>query len=273
MIKNVRIIPGCIACKTCENICPQVFHIEGTSRVIGYDFEKYRQAVLRAERMCPVNVIKVDRDDTEAVAEAFAEATLIESRYLTRDVLALSFGVREFSAVAGQYVSVRLRDSDGEFVRSYSLVEFSAAQITLWVKILPDGRGGRVLSSLAAGDRVGISEALGHFVVAEPDIPHAFVATGTGLAPVIPMLRALPADTPKLVFFGVRTQADVFAADILSAIPNTRTIITCSRPSDAWSGERGRVTDHLQHITSDMHVSICGNPAMVDAVERTLTDR
>ncbi|HRI36280.1 MAG TPA: ferredoxin [bacterium] len=91
MIKSVEVKPGCIACKTCQGICPQVFRVEGTSQVIGYDFEKYRQALLRAEKMCPVNVIKVDRDDTEETGDIFAHVTLTQYADLTPDVREFCF--------------------------------------------------------------------------------------------------------------------------------------------------------------------------------------
>jgi ferredoxin-NADP reductase/ferredoxin len=248
MIKSVEVVPGCIACKTCEGICPQVFKVEGTSHVIGYDFERYRQAVLRAERMCPVNVIKVERDDADEVADVFSQGILAKRTDLTADVLELRFFVKNFSAIPGQYVSLRLRDDAGEFIRSYSLVDFSESHFTLCVKILADGRGGRVLSRLSSGDAVSVSPAVGHFTLRDTSAPKVFIATGTGLAPMMAMLSATPDTTPRVVIFGVRLQEDLFYLDQLHAYPNTRVIATLSSPTANWTGDRGRVLAHLDAV-------------------------
>ena len=58
-IKDVKVIPGCISCRTCENVCPSVFKVDPKSRVITDSYEGKESEILQAEAMCPVNVIKV----------------------------------------------------------------------------------------------------------------------------------------------------------------------------------------------------------------------
>ena len=62
MIKSVSIAPGCIACKNCESICPSIFKVDGTSRVINHNYKEHIQKILKARDMCPVQVIKVEAE-------------------------------------------------------------------------------------------------------------------------------------------------------------------------------------------------------------------
>ena len=56
-IKSVWIEEDCIACGTCEGICPEVFQVTDRSRVNeGVNFNDYEEPA----ESCPVSVIKYD---------------------------------------------------------------------------------------------------------------------------------------------------------------------------------------------------------------------
>ncbi len=60
-IKNVKIVPGCISCGSCEAICPKVFEVKDIAYVKkGVDFNTVADDVREAADMCPVNVIQVE---------------------------------------------------------------------------------------------------------------------------------------------------------------------------------------------------------------------
>ena len=60
-IKSVWIEEDCIACGTCEGICPEVFQVTDRSRVKeGVDFNDYEEGIKEAAESCPVSVIKYD---------------------------------------------------------------------------------------------------------------------------------------------------------------------------------------------------------------------
>jgi len=60
-MKNVTIVPGCISCGTCEEVCPSVFVVKGISEVKpDADLQKHAELVREAADLCPVNVIKVE---------------------------------------------------------------------------------------------------------------------------------------------------------------------------------------------------------------------
>lgn len=60
-IRGVRIVPGCISCCACEEHCPEVFLVVGTSQVRpGVDPNDFEGGVRLAAEVCPVAVIQVD---------------------------------------------------------------------------------------------------------------------------------------------------------------------------------------------------------------------
>ncbi len=60
-MKKVYIVPGCISCGTCEQICPDVFEVNGIAKVKdGADLKKNSELIKEAAEMCPVSVIKYE---------------------------------------------------------------------------------------------------------------------------------------------------------------------------------------------------------------------
>lgn len=64
-IKQVWIEAGCISCKLCQDIAPQVFLVEDDRDCVvkadaGRHFASLREDIEQAMRDCPVEVIKID---------------------------------------------------------------------------------------------------------------------------------------------------------------------------------------------------------------------
>lgn len=58
-ITKVWIEEGCIACGSCEQICPEVFRVTDQSRVQeGVNFADYEAQIIEAAECCPAEVIK-----------------------------------------------------------------------------------------------------------------------------------------------------------------------------------------------------------------------
>jgi len=58
-ITKVWIEEGCIACGSCEQICPDVFRVTDQSRVQeGVSFADYEAQIKEAAECCPAEVIK-----------------------------------------------------------------------------------------------------------------------------------------------------------------------------------------------------------------------
>ena len=60
-IKKLWIIPGCIACGECQDICPEVFYVSDECHIIqDTDLNKNAEKIKEAADICPVEVIKYD---------------------------------------------------------------------------------------------------------------------------------------------------------------------------------------------------------------------
>lgn len=133
MINNVKIIPGCIACRNCEKICPLVFKVQGQSEVISQDTAGIEEQVLEAARMCPVQVIKVDHNGERQEKEV---AQFISKTMLNKHIVELHFAAKNFKYTPGQYVSLFMEDAKGSFSRAYSIADADKKSFTLTIKLL-----------------------------------------------------------------------------------------------------------------------------------------
>jgi ferredoxin-NADP reductase len=133
---------------------------------------------------------------------------------------------------------------------------------------------------------VHLGRAKGLFVLDEDDDrAHLLVASGTGIAPFVSMVRALAdRDRPPriVVVHGVSRAADLAYRDLLEAWDAAglvRYLPTVSRPDDpgsaGWTGRTGLTETAL----ADAHAALgpgpsvaylCGNPGMVDGAGRAL---
>lgn len=276
-ITSAKVIPGCISCKNCENICPEIFKVDPTSQVISDKFNQNAIKLLMAEKMCPVNVIKVEKQGTYNLETPTAK--LESKRYLTPDVLELVFSCDKFEFIPGQYVSLQMSDIRWDFSRSYSIVSGSENSFTLTVKLLERWRGSSYLRKLwnrswktafIKKREVEYMWPLWDFHLQDTQKRKIMIATGTGLAPMIAMLEATPDYVEKIVVFWGRYEHDLYYLDKLKEFKNTELRLCVSRPSDDYTGKNWRVTDYIHDIDPNDEVYICGNPDMVEQVAKTL---
>jgi Na+-transporting NADH:ubiquinone oxidoreductase subunit F len=122
----------------------------------------------------------------------------------------------------------------------------------------------------------------GDFYFRDSEREILLIATGTGLAPIMSILRHIQSERiqrKSTLFFGTRYQEDLFKVDELRVmekeIPTFTYIPTLSREAEDthWEGKRGRVTDLIDELLperADYDVYICGNPEMVDSCAERL---
>lgn len=114
--------------------------------------------------------------------------------------------------------------------------------------------------------------------------PIICIAGGSGLAPVVSVLRGIAeatgnADSP-ILFYGARTPDDIVAPDIFSDIPGFDPlrqyipVVSEIGPGDDWQGPTGFLHEYLAEVLSETCVNndyyIAGPPPMVEAVRRHL---
>ncbi|MBN8524843.1 MAG: PepSY-associated TM helix domain-containing protein [Planctomycetes bacterium] len=271
---RVAVSTGCNGMGSCVRLAPQVFRIDpatGRADVLLDDCSPHREAVLQASRSCPFVQVEIDGVPLQ---ERIDDATVIACERLTPDIVELRLRRPGFAFVPGQYVFLRLDDEAGQFFRTYSVVGSADGVVTLCIRLVGNGRAGRVLAAIRPSVRVGLSQAKGLFALRSPDRPKLFVTGGTGLAPVVPMCEAAPA-ARKLVVIGARAAKDLFWLERLRAIPNTEVVPVVQNPGPGWNGAVGLSTAPLESLdVADWpEVYTCGSPGMVEAVRKTLVSR
>ncbi len=174
--------------------------------------------------------------------------------------------------------------------RAYSIASSSRERefVEFYITLVQSGSLTPRLFALAAGDRLWLGPKItGLFTLEEvpADRDVVLVATGTGLAPYMSMLRtALPGAGARrwAVLLGARHSWDLgYHAELVTMqrlSPRFDYVPTISRPNEEpvpWGGRTGHVSDlwldgALEAVwgrrpaPADTHVFLCGNPAMVD---------
>jgi CDP-4-dehydro-6-deoxyglucose reductase, E3 len=188
---------------------------------------------------------------------------------------------------AGQFVTLAVgKDAAGRDVRrSYSIASPSdqADRLRFIVRIVPGGPASDYWMALPLEAELDMTGPHGFFML---DEHHAgdvvFAATGTGLAPVLPMLSELERRREpgrRLVYWGLRHETDLFLTDEVDAAcaaAGADLYTYLSRPTPAWTGLTGRITGPVLDAFPGLHAPtyyIVGNGAMIDELKRSLVSR
>ncbi len=159
-------------------------------------------------------------------------ARLVETRDETATARTLRFAVPDWPGhLAGQHVDLRLTAEDGYTAqRSYSLSAPADGEfIEVTVQLVPGGEVSPYLvRDIEVGDVVEVLGPLGGWFVWRPEQPEPvlLIGGGSGVAPLMAMIRARPAFR---LLYSVRTPADVCFADELGG-PETAVLYTREAP-------------------------------------------
>jgi Na+-transporting NADH:ubiquinone oxidoreductase subunit F len=130
---------------------------------------------------------------------------------------------------------------------------------------------------LNEGEELVMRGPFGDFFYRDSERDILMIATGTGLAPIMSILRHMREEQVQrktTLFFGTRIEEDLYCVEELremeKQLPSFTFIPTLSREADGsrWEGKRGRVTDLIENLIpegAEYEVYICGNPDMVDS--------
>jgi ferredoxin--NADP+ reductase len=189
-------------------------------------------------------------------------------------------------------------DRSGLLRRSYSIASSSRQKryVEFFFSVVRSGDLSPRLGALRPGDRLWLSPKFSGFftldqVPAEANV--IMVATGTGLAPYMSMLRSFLPEQPGRrfgVIHGARHSWDLGYRGELEALQrrhaNLLYLPVISAPTEEvppWGGLVGRVQDVWRQRPFDApwgvrpapphtHVLLCGNPAMVESMSALLQE-
>lgn len=200
---------------------------------------------------------------------------------LSHDVMGLYLklpAAEEFKFEAGQYIDIML---PGRRRRSFSIASppHDSRLLELHVRRVAGGEfSERLFDGDARDALLSIEGPLGQFVYRPSAAPMLLVGGGTGLAPLLCILRHVienGIERDIALYWGVRGERDLYAQTVLeelaSRAPGLRYTPVLSEASDAWRGRRGLVHEAVLNDAADLEpyeVYAAGPPAMIGAVRR-----
>ncbi|MDR2173697.1 MAG: ferredoxin--NADP reductase [Burkholderiales bacterium] len=230
------------------------------------------------------------------------KARVIERFSWTERLFSLKIDAPEIRFTAGQFASLALpapnESAEPMLARPYSFVNApGSTPHEFLIAELAQGVLSPRLSQLREGDAVWIGNAYGFFVCDEvPAAPVLWMmATGTGVAPFLSMLR-----TDELwqkfghvvLVHGVRSVEELAYPGVIAAVQQERgarfsyaPLVSrgevCLEKCACLSGRitaalaDGRLEETVRHTIDKetSQVMLCGNPAMVEEVQRLLGER
>jgi ferredoxin--NADP+ reductase len=221
--------------------------------------------------------------------QKYASATITARRDFAPDLWIIRMRPEiELSFRPGQYVTIGLPLNGRVIERPYSICSSpSEEDIELFIERVPEGELSEPLYELQVGSEMVVRKRTKGLFLRDAPVetqPHLFVATVTGIAPFVSMLRSLAAraradewaPVPILALQGAARSEELGYADEMRALDAEfewfRYVPTVSRPWEdpEWQGELGRVDDVIRKYADEMDVRsghgavfLCGHPGMI----------
>jgi ferredoxin-NADP reductase len=178
----------------------------------------------------------------------------------------------------GQHYDVRLTAPDGyRAQRSYSVASspLDEGEIELTIDCLADGEVSPYFHDVVVeGDQVEVRGPFASYFVWRGESPAVLVGGGSGVVPLMAMLRhrrrMLP-ELPMRLVYSVRSGEDVIYSDEL----RDDALLTFSRePPAGWGGHSGRIDAELIGEAADgaAIAFVCGSNAFVEAASDLLLE-
>lgn len=222
--------------------------------------------------------ILIDASDLKAlrgIKVQILPAKINNLELLSEDIMQVKLRlppVSNFGFLEGQYLDIIGLNS---IRRSYSIASISSnKEITLLIKKVKDGELSKFwFNEAKSNSLLRIEGPKGTFFLRDRDKPLIFLATGTGIAPIISILEGLDSD-PGFnqsenisLFWGNRAQKDFIWKPNFKKI-NVDFYPIISRKDDEWKGEIGYVQDIALKVTKNtekINVYACGAIDMINS--------
>jgi len=215
------------------------------------------------------------------------QAQVLERRELAPDLLIFKLSrPAGFGFTPGASVKIEL----GGISRRYSLVSAPHEPfLELFIELIPNGSMSSRWRSVAQGDVVALHSPKAGLTLNANAHNHMLIATVTGVNPFVSMVREAvhkgEAQQRFVLLHGASFASELGygseLASIAAAKPQLLTYVPAvSRPdvieNSEWKGAQGRVGTHVEALlgergwtSRDTCLYACGNPDMVDDIERT----
>ncbi|KAF3107537.1 hypothetical protein TWF102_006922 [Orbilia oligospora] len=244
--------------------------------------------------------------------KVWIKSTLIERKVISWDTRIYTFALQHEEQVlglpVGQHLMIRLKDqkTGDAIIRSYTPISEgdTKGKLELLVKVYfateaPIFAGGKMtlaLDALKLGEEIEVKGPIGKLEYLgrgrvmlsgkERNVKNfCMICGGSGITPIFQVLRQVVRDegdeTKCVVFDGNREEGDILCREELDEFERIggdkcRILHTLSKPSDAWTGLRGRVGKELllreMPPREGVLILICGPPAMEESAKKVLLE-
>jgi ferredoxin-NADP reductase len=219
----------------------------------------------------------VDPDEVPRIG-TWQAATVLDIRPETARVKTFRLALPEPAPhMAGQHFLVRLTAPDGyRAQRSYSVATppDDSGEIELTVERLPDGEVSMFLhDETVVGDMIEVRGPIGGWFVWDGQRPALLVGGGSGVVPLMAMLRlarATPDQRLAHLVLSVRTPDDLIYAGEMQG-PDATVVYTRQTP-DGADRAAGRLTtdDLMSYVRNDSTTFVCGSSRFAEAASDLL---
>ncbi|MFT8420590.1 MAG: fatty acid desaturase [Gluconacetobacter sp.] len=273
-------VGGCGTCK-CKLIDGRVREMTETGYLLTED-EIAEGYILACQSTLRTDVA-IEVDLKSALAGNIVRGHVVGKTALTHDISRIDVQLdAALDYRAGQFAELSLSSLPG-VLRTYSFATPPSAdnKISFFIRRVPGGQFSiRAVDGDIVGEAVQLRGPGGAFWLRPGTGPVIMVAGGSGLAPILSMLKDAKAQgetRPATLLFGAREERDLYALDELAALERdwpTFTfvpVLSAVAERDAWAGERGMVTDYIgKYCDAAGAAYLCGPPGMVDAARSRL---
>ncbi|PJE57178.1 2Fe-2S iron-sulfur cluster-binding protein [Marinomonas polaris] len=213
------------------------------------------------------------------------KAQIVAYDVLSNDVRSLKLKINKgFDYSPGQFASLTFWREDG--TRSYSMAGVTEDDLLEFhIRLVPNGRVTSKLDEhIEIGASIKLNGPLGaSYLRRKNNDPMLCVATGTGLAPILSIVRGALESGMKNdihLVFGARTEEDLYGLDYLNCLAteysNFQYLIALDHTKPNSTSFRGLVTDaiaaHFPEL-KNWRIYLAGAPAMVEAASLACTKR
>jgi NAD(P)H-flavin reductase/ferredoxin len=273
-------VGGCGTCK-CKLSSGRVKELTETGYLL--TAEEIDQGYILACQSVPETDVRVEIDLSRGAARGFS-GRIVEQTQVTHDITRLVVQLEQpVPYKAGQFANLFIDGLPG-VVRSYSFATPSHrdAKVTFFVRKV---QGGPMSSLINDEDLLGravrVDGPAGDFWLRDSDAPILLVAGGSGLAPILAVLREAVAKgvtRSATLLFGARESRDLYALEEIAAIEKAWhgefrfiPVLSAAEGDASWPGERGLVTEKIPELLAPgAHGYLCGPPAMIDGAIEVL---
>jgi ferredoxin-NADP reductase len=183
----------------------------------------------------------------------------------------------------GQHTTVHFEQDGEEVVRPYTPTSRPGTdEVTLAIKRYDDGTASVWMHDRERGDEVELGELEGNLHLRNPDRDVALVATGTGITPMMAMLKDYVdrGEGHAGFYFGEKDQEHLIYRETLDQFDAdyADVDVTYSLSREDWDGPTGHVQQHVVDDLGDgldpegTDFYVCGVPGMVVETKEDLAD-